>query len=282
MPMDNAVNDLIALAFNGVMPIKATLLRPLAFPRLVGVARRDGESIVFRCMNIDSKGLDAESSVGFEFANVRTAEQLLAFVAKHGPLLPLPPGLVLSEGTARGFTELKPPINVRESVNELLAEAAELSALLHASLDARRAEAGDDQAGRRLTRFCETRHLDDWAVGEGLESRALLVSHHCAGAFAEHLRGARAFVQVAGSGRFEIRLVADSLLGSCYVNVARALAEKLPIAVCKGCERVFVVGDSRQAFCEPRCAGRQRAKRFQEKKPKSSKGAPDGKTTRTR
>lgn len=282
MPVDNAVKDLIALAFNGVRTMTGTLFRPLSFPRLIGVARRDGESIVFRCMSIDSQGLDAESSVGFEFANVRTAEHLLAFVSQHGPLLPLPPGLVLGEGVARGMTTLRTPIDVRESVDELLAEAAELRALVHASLDARKAEDGDDQAGRRLARFVETRHLDDWAVGAGLESRSLLVTYHCAAAFVDHLRGARAFVQVAGPGRFEIRLVADSLLGSCYVNVARGLAEKHPIKVCVGCERVFVVVDSRQVFCEPKCAGRQRAKRFQEKKPKSLKGLPDGKTTRTR
>jgi len=58
-----------------------------------------------------------------------------------------------------------------------------------------------------------------------------------------------------------MRLMAPTLLDFCYLNVASILASA-PLAVCSECGRVFVVGDKRQKFCEPKCAGRSRFRNY--------------------
>jgi hypothetical protein len=68
---------------------------------------------------------------------------------------------------------------------------------------------------------------------------------------------ARPHLVTTAPGRFEMRLMAPTLLDFCYLNVASILASA-PLAVCSECGRVFVVGDKRQKFCEPKCAGRSR------------------------
>ena len=54
----------------------------------------------------------------------------------------------------------------------------------------------------------------------------------------------------------------NTLLGFCYMTIAHAIASREPLATCDECQRVFVVDDARQKFCNPKCAGRARFRRF--------------------
>ena len=80
--------------------------------------------------------------------------------------------------------------------------------------------------------------------------------------------------------------MATTLLDYCYLSVAHILASE-PLAVCQECDRVFVVEDQRQKFCEPKCAGRAGSERIRTRAEQSArgvsrKGGKRGKTSRTR
>jgi hypothetical protein len=85
-------------------------------------------------------------------------------------------------------------------------------------------------------------------------------------------------------GRLRVGIIGDTLLDFCCLTVAQAIATE-PIATCDECNRVFVIDDKRQKFCEPVCANRARFRRY--KTNRAAKATPKkkrsrhGKTSRT-
>lgn len=249
-----------------------TVIKPLARPVLIGAARRDKHSIVFRCTGIDSTQIDSMSRAGLDLARVRTPDEALAFINVYGPLNELPDGLLMLEDRVRGKTTLKRPIEVRERVDDVLRDAIEFREMLAVALDTRKA-AGDDSAKRRFERFVRALGQDD-SSSRVRQSREMWASQLIALAINESIAAARCSVQAIAPGQFEMQLLSSTLRGYCYISIARSLASREPLAVCEECARIYAREDGRQRFCEPKCAGKARSRRFMEK------GSRDDKTTR--
>jgi hypothetical protein len=81
-------------------------------------------------------------------------------------------------------------------------------------------------------------------------------------------------------GRLRVGILPETLREVCYLAIAFQLADKEPLAICKECQRPFVIEDARQRFCTPACANRARFRRF--KTNQTKKRSRHGKTTRTR
>lgn len=235
---------------------------------------------MFRCTGLDSFDLDGEagSGIGIELARVRTPDEAVAFIDRFGPLGKLPEGLLRGEDVVRCQTTLKTPVDVREPLQYVLQAARDLEALVSAALDARRAAKGFPAAVERLTRYAKDRHIDDWAVARNVETRESSVSRHVAFELTDQMQHVRLRVETTAPGHFEIRILSDTLLDYCYVATARELASA-NLATCPECFRPFVVEDGRQQFCEKKCAGRARFRRFTDRKNEAArKGKQHGKS----
>ena len=68
-------------------------------------------------------------------------------------------------------------------------------------------------------------------------------------------------------GALRVGVRPNSLRGACYLSVALALADRVPIGICADptCGRPFFIEDKRQRFCSRACGSRVRFRRFMNK-----------------
>jgi hypothetical protein len=286
-------------------PKRGTLLRPLARAWFRGPAVRVRDAIVMDGRRAERYEPLTEPRIGVELARVRTPDEAVSFVARFGMLNSK--SLVLDGEPC--------PVEIRQPFAEFERPAEDLRRILRTVLDVRKAAAGDQVALARVRRdfgpldpdydqrietaagtiFRKARDLypadyftqddrtilikaSDWAA-LGL-SNGLLQSQARPYVFepAQLFPDAR-----IAPGGLRVGVLPETLLGFCYLTVASMIASE-PIAICDECNRVYVVNDKRQRFCEPACANRARFQRFKTnqtvKATPKKKGTRDGKKTR--
>jgi hypothetical protein len=245
-----------------------------------------------------------EPRIGVELSRVRTPDEAVSFVTRFG-MLTQPRHLLEGESCP---AEIWQPFADFERASEDLRR-------IHRTLsDVRKGSAGDREALARLrkdfgplepekeqrietaagTVFIEARALyppeyfskdertilikaSDWAAGA--LNNGLIDAHPCVFEPAQLFQDPR-----RAPGRLCVGILAETLLGFCYLTFAQALSTE-PIAVCDECNRIFIVDDKRQKFCEPACANRARFRRFKDNRTVKStpkKRSQHGKTARTR
>jgi hypothetical protein len=192
--------------------------------------------------------------VGHALARVRTPDQVASFVTSYG-LLRRVAG--------------NPPLQVdRLPVTEFLKEAEHLTDIMRVHVTVRSAIAGDGAALAAMrARFGEQAKATD--------DRGLLLYASAWVAWALNLRLQQTYGRVydraahdgesVPPGSLRVGVLPQTLQHVCYLQVALALAEKEPIAICIECDRPFVVEDARQRFCTPQCSNRARFRRHHEK-----------------
>lgn len=287
-------------------PVRGSLLRSLARPWFRGRATRQGEMIVLDQM--ERYEPMREPRIGIELARVRTPDEAVSFVARFG-LLDRPRNVPYWEPC---------PADGRQPFADFERAAEDLRKILRLIHDVRKATAGDADALAQLrkdfgpknpdddvtrhtasgTRTIKAREiLSDEDFAE-VDDRTILVraSDWAAWGLNDGLLQADAHPYVfepaqifpdsrAPPGHLRIGVLPETLLGFCYLTIAQAAAHE-PLATCEECQRVFVVDDARQKFCDPKCAGRARFRRFKTNQtvktiPKKKRSR-HGNTTRTR
>jgi hypothetical protein len=257
-----------------------------------GRARRSGSKIALDMTHAETYLMTPDRRLGIELARVRTPDQAVALVSRYGLLMDSP-----------GVDSIRPPFGpkVREEPYELFeAHAEDLRRIIRTVLLVRDAACGDAEAlGRlrqqvltprgeiRTTAAWQERHYASFRPEGNERDLVLRVAADSAihalnmGMFLATVFAADPSSRIVTSegrdptpsdGEVEILLSGGTLLQACYMSVARSLASQAPpIRTCDECQRIFIVEDTRQRFCEPQCANRARFRRWSEKQPASRK-----------
>lgn len=256
---------------------------PLPVEWLRGPARIDGKYIVMPCETASSFRPLAEPDVGVELSHVRNPDDAVQFVRRFG---------LLREKPSLGDAE------VREAFAEFEHVAADLHDILTTAKAVRDARAGKAEAFRylrallvipedRVVRttvpwtgnpaksFVEAVHTPARLVGADDLTILTRASQFVADLLNEGLKFDAALPHVfdrtslgeVEPGSWRIGMLPTTLAGVCYLSVALALVDQVPVGVCEDttCRRLFFVRDGRQRYCTPRCANRTRYRRFKEK-----------------
>lgn len=290
-------------------PVRGSLVRPRARPWFRGPATQQGDAIVMDGRHAERYDPMKESRIGIELARVRTPDDAVKFVTRFG-LLDQPSHVFDFEPCPAG--------EIRQPFTDFERAAEDLRAILHVMIAVRKASVTHDAAammrlresfGGVLPDADITVNTDDgpsvvnshdllpdgsWAPAD---DRTVLVraSHWAAMSLWWGLRqaDARACViepaehdQTIAPGGLRLGILPKTLLGFCYMTIAHAITATEPLATCDECQCVFVVDDARQRFCNPKCSGRARFRRFKTnqtvKTTSKKKRSRHGKTTRTR
>ena len=287
--LDNAVNYMIA--FNAVVPdpktVKQWPLRPMPIPWQRGPAWIDGEDIVMDSARASAYHPLAKPGIGIELARVRTPEDAVAFVNRFGllhghtslrdrPLKPLREPFTLFEATAYDLRHiLETEQLVRRGTKGDAAAIDRLRQLLVIPED-EDMQIWDPEAGEHVTRRAGDVYSPDerWV---GADDRTILLNaheHYVAHALDEGMEGSpvrihdpAAVGESVPPGGLRIGIRPDSLAVVCYLSVALALVDRVPIGVCADptCGRPFFIIDKRQRFCSKACGNRVRFRRFMDK-----------------
>ena len=258
-----------------------------------GPARREGEWIIFDATRAESYDPSEIPLVGIELAKVGTPDEALKFVQRYGLLVSFrnaQTALLKAAGFRPTSVKLEGEPTRRERIDDILDEAEQLYRLLRSANLAQHAGKGDAKAAEHLSRELQQlkarneESLRASSAGDLLALEQVRTSHdkYWSQAAArpevwwtetlcfdlsQKLASVRPRLKPAGPGKFDIQLMGETLLDFCYLSVAHALArEAKPLAICPECSRVFVVVDGRQKFCEPKCAGKARFRKFVEKR----------------
>jgi hypothetical protein len=295
----------------------AVLFRPSAKTWVRGPARLDGEMIAIEMREAYDPSTAPRLAVGL--LAVRTPEDAVAFASRYGllklrgdePLLG-PQGLewtrVTTDQEAMQFdkrwrvTQRRSPPELREPYATFEAAAKEMRSIVRFVLKARKAATGDQTARAWLEAKLNQLEPAVTAASEQLsgpeEKLFKQVERY-------HRRSVEAYATFLGSilldsvleredarvrvgytepGQLRFLIVPETLLGFCYIDLAKSLGERDALEICPQCGRVFPVDDPRQKFCEPACAARSRFQRFEEKHraKRRKKENSHGKKTRTR
>ena len=279
------------LAFTAVMtkpPTKYWPLRPLDVTWYRGPARIDGEDLVVDRARVTMYYPMAEPGMGMELARVRTPDDAVAFVSRFGLL-----NKHLSWQDP--FEPLREPLAFLENDAEELRDILEMARLVRCCGDGD----GDPDAIRQLRQrvfISEDRdiYFQDETTGEsgirragdvyspeerfeGADNRTILMHAHeyyVARPLTEGIGASvpcaydRAFMgESVPPGTLRLGVRPNSLAGVCYLSVALALADRVPVAVCADatCGRPFFIADKRQRFCSRACGNRVRLRRFMDK-----------------
>ena len=260
---------------------------PVEWLWLRGPAWVDGEDIVLDCARASTYHPLAEPETGIELARVRTPEDAVKFVQRFGLLsqpIPLP---------------AEPLKALREPFRSFETDAKELRYILETARLVRRGGEGDAEAIDQLRRMVLI--PEDAEVSERDEETGNLVTRRAADVFSpeERFVGAdertilthahqrhvanplnevivdsdacvydRSFMgEPVPSGALRVGVRPNSLQGACYLSVALALADRVPIGTCADptCGRPFFIEDKRQRFCSRACGNRVRFRRFMDK-----------------
>lgn len=259
-------------------------LRPLAVEWLRGPAWIDGDDLVVDRSRASTYHPLAEPDVGIELARVRTPEDALAFVQRFG---------LLRQPLSLPGQPLKP---LRESFGAFEIDAEELRYILEkARLVRRGAETDPDAIGqlRQLLLIPENAEVSvcDEKTGEyvtrragdvyspderfvGVDDRTIVMyahEYHVARRLNEGIADSppcvydRAYMgESVSPGSLRVGVRPGTLAGVCYLSVALALADRMPVGVCADptCGRPFFITDRRQRFCSRACGNRVRFRRF--------------------
>lgn len=235
-----------------------------------------------------------EKRIGLALANVRTPDQVVAFVRQFGLLESSsePQREALRKGhrsdephpLGRSFVKYHPLPPAREPVTTFLTEAATLREVIDVLHAVRRAAKGDADALVYL-RTKAPGYADPlvpwYASSLAAEELAIRLAHTMP-YISEHTVFGDDEDDMRATGYLRFAVLPTTLLQACYLDVALRLAEKEPIARCPACARVFVVEDARQKFCTPACASRVRFQRYIKNKPRKGRTTHAHATTRTR
>ena len=229
----------------------------------------------------------AEPDVGIELARVRTPEDALAFVQRFG---------LLRQPLSLPGQPLKP---LRESFRAFEIDAEELRYILETARLVRRGAGTDPDAIGQLRQLllipenaevsvCDektgeyvTRRAGDvYSPDErfvGADDRTIVMyahEYHVAHRLNEGIADSppcvydRAFMgESVPPGSLRVGVRPSTLAGVCYLSVALALADRMPVGVCADptCGRPFFITDRRQRFCSRACGNRVRFRRFTDK-----------------
>ena len=262
-------------------------LRPLSAEWLRGPAWIDGDDIVMDCASATTYHALAESEIGIELARVKTPQEAVAFVERFGLLGLLPRPRSREEPP---WTPRREPFRSFEVVAEELRDILQVARLVRSGAD------GNTKAlrylhNRLLIREDEEVTVHDEATGEsltrragdvyspyerfvGADSRTILMFAHeylVARPLSEGIADLPARVhdrtflgESVPPGSLRVAIKANSLGSVCYLSVALALADRMPVAVCADptCRRPFFPADKRQRFCSRACGNRVRFRRF--------------------
>ena len=270
-------------------PPKYWPLRPLDVTWYRGPAWIDGEDLVVDRARVTMYHPMAEPDVGMELARVRTPDDAVAFVSRFG---------LLRQQLSWQKDPLKP---LRESFRFLETDAEELRDILEMARLVRCCGDGDGDpdAIRQLRQRVfipedTNMYVPDETTGssvirragdvyspeerfEGADNRTILMHAHeyyVARPLTEGIGASvpcaydRAFMgESVPPGTLRLGVRPNSLAGVCYLSVALALADRVPVAVCADatCGRPFFIADKRQRFCSRACGNRVRLRRFMDK-----------------
>ena len=268
-------------------PLKYWPLRPLTVTWLRGPAWIEGEDIVVDRSRATTYHPMAEPKVGMELARVLTPEDAVAFACRFGLLH----GPGFFTGQRKQF---------REPFRSFEATADELRHILETARLVRRGSDGDPDAIHQLRQTVfipedHRVHVQDETTGEfvtrragdvyspeerfeGADDRTILMWAH-QGYVADRLTEGfadsrpcvydRAFMgESVPPGTLRMGIRPESLASVCYLSVALALTERVPVGVCADptCGRPFFIADKRQRFCSRACGNRVRLRRFMDKR----------------
>ena len=262
-------------------------LRPLPVEWLRGPAWIDGEDIVVDRLRAATYHPLAEPDVGIALARVRTPEDALAFVQRFGllreslyvrgqPLKPLREKLRSFQNEAEELRDIFEVARlVRRGVETDPDAIGQLCQLLFIPEDVE-VSVRDEKTGEYVTRRAEDVYSPDERF-VGADDRTILMyayEYRVARPLSEGIVDSppcvydRSYMgESVSPGSLRVGVRPDTLAGVCYLSVALALADSMPLGVCADptCRRPFFITDRRQRFCSRACGNRVRFRRFTDK-----------------
>lgn len=232
---------------------KGRAVRP-AMPRWVrGWARYEDNDIILE--RPEEYDIYSTKDIVYDLAGVRTPDDALEFVGKHGLLWHGP-----------GADDLREPFEEWER------EAQNLRGKLRLYMTLQDALRGDDEARQKLWRVWESdlRPFYQTTVSNDAELFAHVsdfVGHSINDGLAGVEQGFIASVLFEGGqpGVFELAASPCDLVGAAYHELALAIVSRAEMRTCQECGRLFPVTDQRQRYCSERCANRARYQRWARK-----------------
>ena len=270
-------------------PPKYWPLRPLAATWLRGPAWIEDEDVVLDRSRATTYHPLAEPEVGMELARVQTPDDAVAFVRRFGLLSARP------SSSGQPLRPLREPFRLFEAEADHLRDILETARLVRrggdgdGDLDAIhqlrqrlfipedwKVSVRDEATGKGVTRRAGDVYSPEERF-EGVDDRTVLMYAHeyyVARPLTEGIADSvpcaydRAFMgESVPPGTLRLGVRPDSLAGVCYLSVALALADRVPVAVCADatCGRPFFIADKRQRFCSRACGNRVRLRRFMDR-----------------
>jgi hypothetical protein len=247
--------------------VTGVLLQKMDWPRLKGRAQLDRGDVVFRCVGIDSTEIFKSTDRAWvDFGRLRTPDDVLHFVDKYGPVGDVPADFFdAGEDETSAISTFDNEKTFREPIDGVLNDAREYERFVSMLINLQRADGGDLSARRRVKKHLD--HLGHQLSKTRLSSSErefvtpeLVLTAELDAQISFHLQRARPFVRSKPGrpGRFEYRLVAPSLLSSCYLHAAQQQGSEVEVRFCRECHRIFVPRDPRMKDCEPKCGKRFR------------------------
>ena len=227
-----------------------------------GPARVEGEWVYLDASQAEVFAPLSEADLLFDLANLRRADDVVAFVRRYG-LLHVGPG----------------SSEPRERLSVFLSTARTLTFLLALYQLLRTGVAGDKEAHQTLWEVVYPMlapglepqpETDEELMIGASQALAALISDGLTGVELRMNSDVEWRVgpndELGRPDGFRLAPQIRDLVGLAYYALALRINERIPMAACGECERFFIVDDPRRRFCSTTCANRSRRRRWRERR----------------